>query len=102
VVDEAAKLGNGVKKTLKSISPHDRPQAVNSRAAMKKLAGKVLRETGGSVSRQLVTTLKRLGKSDSDDDQSDRIASDLDLGLLSGLSAVHPWIEDAATDRAQD
>jgi len=60
-----------------------------------------LSETGRSVAKQLETALKRLGKASSDD-ESDRIVSDLDLSLLSGLSAVHPWIDDVASDRARD
>lgn len=60
-----------------------------------------MNETGRSVAKRLETALKRLGKASSDD-ESDRIVSDLDLSLLSGLSAVHPWIEDVASDRAQD
>ncbi len=32
----------------------------------------------------------------------DRIVNDLDLNLLSGLTAVHPWIEDISSDRATD
>ena len=59
-------------------------------------------ETGTSVAKQLNKALKGLGKAASDDDQSDGIVTDLDLSLLSGLSAVHPWIEDVASDRASD
>jgi Phage Mu protein F like protein len=61
-----------------------------------------LQETGASVRKQLETALGKLVKADSPDDESDRIATGLELDLLSGLSAVHPWIEDVASDRAQD
>ena len=57
--------------------------------------------TGASVAKQLDKALRALGKAASEDD-SDRISNDLDLNLLSGLTAIHPWIEDVAADRAGD
>jgi hypothetical protein len=60
-----------------------------------------LAKTGKSVAKQLKTALGKLGKADSDD-ESDGIVTDLDLGLLAGLSAIHPWLEDVAADRAGD
>ena len=58
-------------------------------------------KTGRAVAKQLEKALGKLGKADSSDDESDGIVGGLDLGLLSGLSAVHPWIEDVASDRAE-
>lgn len=61
--------------------------------------------TGASVSKQLeklpASRFAKLAKADSDD-ESLRIVNDLDLSLFGGLSAVHPWIEDVASDRAGD
>jgi hypothetical protein len=61
-----------------------------------------LAKTASSVARQLNTALGKLAKADDADDQSDGIVSELDLNLLTGLSAVHPWLEDVAADRAGD
>ena len=62
-------------------------------------------ETGRSVAKQLKTALGKLAKA-TDDDSSDRqasdVASELNLNLLQGLTATAPWIDDVASDRAQD
>jgi hypothetical protein len=60
-----------------------------------------LKKTAASVRKQLETALGKLAKADSDD-EADGIVTDLDLGLLAGLTAIHPWIEDVAADRAGD
>ena len=73
-----------LKKARKSVSPHDRPQARASRAAVKKLAGKVLAKTGASVRKQLEIALGKLAKADDSDDEADGIVTDLDLTLLTG------------------
>jgi len=64
-----------------------------------------LAKTGKSVGRQLKTALGKLAKADGDDSsdrQANDIASELNLNLMQGLTATAPWIEDVASDRAQD
>jgi hypothetical protein len=51
------------------------------------------------VRKQLEKALGKLAKAD--DSETDGIVSALDLKLLEGLTATHPWIEDVASDRAE-
>lgn len=61
-----------------------------------------MEKVGRSVGKQLKTALGKLAKANDSNDEADGIVNSLDLSLLTGLTAIHPWIEDVASDRAED